>query len=75
MSNYFNSMMFNPQYVNPNYYSQIQQNNYNMEQNKKVFDAVKATHELCQAVKYMDEQHQQEAFKACLETLAQEFGW
>ena len=51
------------------------ENNYNMEQNKKVFDAVKATHELCQAVKDMDEQHQQEAFKACLETLAQEFGW
>lgn len=75
MSNYFNNMMFNPQYVNPNYYYTMQHIQYNQQQDKKVCDAVKAIHDLCESVKGMDEQHQQTAFCLCLAEMANEFGW
>ena len=74
---YFNNHMFNPQYVNPQYYQanayQLQQ--YNYEQNKEVANAVKAMHDLCEATKKLDEQHQQIAFFACVEEMAREFQW
>ena len=74
---YFNNHMFNPQYVNPQYYQanmyQLQQ--YNYEQNREVANAVKAIHDLCEAVKKLDEQHQQIAFLACVEEMANEFNW
>ena len=48
----FNYQMFNPQYVNQQYYNsirvEIEKNNY--EQNKEVINAVKAMHDLCEAV-------------------------
>lgn len=74
---YFQERMFNPTYVSRNYYNQIQTqiNNYNFQQNIEVEKAVKATHDLCGAVKNMDELHQQEAFCLCLAAMAQEFGW
>lgn len=61
---YFQERMFNPTYVSRNYYNQIQTqiDNYNFQQNIEVEKAVKATHDLCSAVKKMDEWHQQEAF-------------
>ncbi len=75
MNNYFNNMMFNPQYVNPTYYQQIQQMQYEQQQNKHVYDAVKSIHDLCEAVKKMDEPHQKQAFTACLAEMAKEFNW
>lgn len=74
---YFEEKMFNPTYVNRNYYNQIQTqiNQYNFQQNIEVGNAVKATHDLCNAIKKMDEAHQQKAFYACLAEMAQEFGW
>lgn len=74
---YFSDRMFNQNYVNPNYYNQVQTQirQYNWEQNMEVSKAVKAMHDLCGAVKKMDEYHQQEAFGACLIAMAQEFGW
>lgn len=54
MNSYFNNMMFNPQYVNADYYNQIRQFKYNQDQDKKVGDAIKAMHDLCDAVKDMD---------------------
>ena len=69
-------MMFNPQYVNPNYYHQmIQQQKYETEQNKKIADAVKAVHDLCEAVRGMDNAHQQKAFIACLIELGKTYNW
>lgn len=74
---YFTNTMFNSQYVNPYYYSQqqplIQQ--YDFQQNSEVIKAAHAVSDLCKAVKKMDEQHQQEAFLACLAVIAKEFGW
>ena len=75
MNGYFNNMMFNPQFVNPTYYMQVQQMQYAAQQDKKVTDAVKAIHDLCAAVRDMDEPHQQQAFAACLAEMAREFRW
>ncbi len=77
MNYYFNDMMFNRQYVNPQYYRQQQQQieQYNWEQDQEVSKAVKAIGDLCKAVKQMDEKHQQVAFQLCLAKMASEFGW
>lgn len=68
-------MMFNPQYVNADYYNQIRQFEYNQNQDKKVRDAMKAMRDLCDAVKDMDQNHQQRAFGGCLGVMAAEFHW
>ena len=56
MNSYFNNMMFNPQYVNADYYNQIRQFEYNQNQDKKSEIAIKAMHDLCDAVKDMDQE-------------------
>ena len=73
----FNNQMFNPQYVNKQYYNSVREEiaKYNYEQNKEVANAVKAMHDLCEAVKKLDSQHQQTAFYACLAEMANEFNW
>ena len=75
MNSYFNNMMFNPQYVNADYYNQIRQFEYNQNQDKKVRDAIKAMHDLCDAVKDMDQEHQQQTFLGCLGVMAEEINW
>lgn len=75
MNSYFNNMMFYPQYVNADYYNQIRQFEYNQNQDKKVRDAIKAMHDLCDAVKDMDQEHQQQTFLGCLGVMAEEFNW
>lgn len=75
MDNYFYNTMFNPQYVNPDYYKSQRQMQYTYEQDKKVADAVKAIHDLCEAIKGMDQFHQQQAVQACLAQMVLEFGW
>jgi len=75
MNDYFQSRMFNPQYVNPNYYHALVQQQYEADQNKKVVDAVKAIHDLCEAVKGMDAAHQEIAFRACVTQMGIELGW
>ena len=73
----FYDQMFNEKYVNPqNYYNmKAMVEKYNQEQNTEVTNAVKAIHDLCEAIKKMDMQHQQEAFGLCLAEMAKEFGW
>lgn len=74
---YFNDRMFNPQYVNPTYYSQVQAQiaQYNFAQNTEQAKALKAFRDMCEALKKLDDQHQQELFIACLGVMATEFGW
>lgn len=74
MNNFYNQM-FNPQYVNLQYYRQIEQMQYEEKQNSEVQKTVKAIHDLCEAVKLLDDQHQQIAFSACLAEIAREFNW
>lgn len=73
--NTFYNQMFNPQYVNMQYYYQLQQQQYEAKQNEEVEKAVKAIHDLCEAVKQLDDQHQQVTFYACLAEIAREFNW
>ena len=73
--NTFYNQMFNPQYVNLQYYRQIEQLQYDTKQNEEVAKAVKAIHDLCEAVKQLDDRHQQIAFSACLAEMAREFNW
>ena len=74
---YFNEQMFNPNTVNPiNYYHiKMQINQITGDQDKEVVKAVKAIHDLCEAVKKMDGAHQQTAFLLCLQQMAVEFNW
>lgn len=67
--------MFNPQYVNIEYYRQIEQRQYETKQNEEIANAVKAIHDLCEAVKQLDNQHQEIAFYACLAEIAKELKW
>lgn len=74
---YFNNQMFNPQTVNPQYYHSIQGQipTYGSNQDLEVAKAVKAIHDLCEAVKKMDESHQKAAFWLCLQQMAIDFNW
>ena len=74
--NTFYNQMFNPQYVNQEYYYQIlQHEQYEYVQNCEIRKAVKAMHDLCEAMKNIDDSHQQEAFDACLLELALQLNW
>ena len=76
-SNPFYNQFFNQQYVNPDYYRQSQEQiiQYQQEQNKEVQNVVKAVHDLCDAYKKLDPQHQQQAFYLALAEMARESGW
>ena len=73
----FYSKMFNQTYVNQTYYhqNQAQVQRYQQEQNCEVLKAQKAFRDLCEAVKKMDVQHQEQAFFLCLAEAAYQFGW
>ena len=73
--NTFYNQMFNPQYVNLQYYRQIELLQYEAKQNEEIVKAVNAIHDLCEAVKKLDDHHQQIAFSACLAEMAREFNW
>lgn len=71
----FYNQMFNPQFVNPDYYRTLQMQQYQNEQNKEVANAIKAMHDLCAAVNKLDEPHKQEAFFGCLAEIAKANDW
>lgn len=73
--NTFCNQMFNPQYVNPAYYYQISQQRHEAKQRMEVANAVKAIHDLCEAVKQLDEQHYAIAFNECIFEMGREFNW
>ena len=61
-----------------NMFHRITMHNFNMKsanQSNEVIKAVKAMHDLCDAVKNMDTEHQQQATALCLAEIAREFGW
>ena len=73
--NSFNNQMFNPSYVNPTYYKSCRPTLDTMSDDIKITKAVHAVHDLCDAVKDMDEDCQQTAFCACLAQMATDFNW
>ena len=74
---YFSQQMFNPTTVNSQYYQSVrnQIHAYQASQDLEVAKAVKAVHDLCEAVKKMDESHQKEAFFLCLGQMAADMNW
>ena len=74
---YFYNQMFNPQYVNQDYYRQVanQAVQYNYQQNAEVAKVVKAFHDLLESAKKLDNQHQQTAFNLCLLEMARQMNW
>ncbi|MBQ8787987.1 MAG: hypothetical protein IJZ58_00510 [Oscillospiraceae bacterium] len=75
MNNQFYNQIFNPQYVNISYLNQLRAYQYEQHQTQEVANAVHAVHDLCEAIKQLDDAHQQQAFAACLAEMSQEFGW
>ena len=77
MNDVFYNQFFNPQYMNSAYYWQNQEQivYYQQEQSKEVCNVAKAVHDLCEAYKKLDPQHQQQAFFIALAEMANEFGW
>ena len=73
--NTFYNQMFNQRYVNPDYYHELQRQQYEFDQQKEIVNAVKAIHDLCEAVKKIDANHQQQAVNACVLQLAKELNW
>lgn len=76
--NRFYDQMFNPAYVNQNFYQSIPPQTmwqYQQNQSAEVVKAMKATHDLCEAVNKLDAEHQQQAFYACLAVIAEELRW
>ncbi|MBQ3841839.1 MAG: hypothetical protein II820_04005 [Ruminiclostridium sp.] len=73
----FYDQMFNPNYNNPNYYQQIQNQiyQYQQEQDKEVYNAVKGFRDWCDAMTKLDQQHQQQAIVLCLNEIARNRGW
>lgn len=74
---YFYNQMFNPQYVNPTYYHQVmnQMAQYDYQQNAEVVKVVNAFHDLLEAAKKLDDQHQKTAFLACLAEFERQKQW
>ena len=48
---------------------------YQQNQNAEVVKAMKATHDLIEAARKLDPEHQQQAFCVCLGIIAAELGW
>ncbi len=75
MYNQFYHQFFNPQFVNVNYLNQLRAYQYEQNQTQEVINAVHAVHDLCEAIKKLDDAHQQQAFVVCLAEMSKEFGW
>lgn len=74
MNELFNQL-FNPQCVNMAQYRRLNKSQYDAVQNGEVAKAVKAIHDLCEAIKHIDDGHRDIAFSACLAEIAKEFNW
>lgn len=66
--------IFNPQYVNPQYYEAIQKvaNEYEARQQKEIANAVHAIHDFFEATRKIDPQHQQAAMAAIIAEILNE---
>ena len=73
--NYFETQMFNPNYINEEYYRHLQAQKYAADQNERVMKVVNSFRDMLDQVNAMDEQHQQQAFLMCLAEIARRNGW
>lgn len=66
------NQLFNPQYVNPDYLHQLQQQKYDAEQRQEIAKAAKAIHDYFDAARKIDPQYQQMAFASCIAAALEE---
>lgn len=73
----FSNWAYNPQYINPQAYSQYQAQiqAYEQQQNYEVVNTAHKLKEYLDAAKKVDNNHQDELFIACLAVLANELDW
>ena len=64
--------IFNQQYVNNDYLSQIQRQQYHAEQQLEIFKATKALRDYCDAARKISPEYQQQAIIACIATILEE---
>ena len=65
--------LFNPQFVNKDYVSQMHYN-YELQQQQEIAKAVKAIHDFCDAARKIDPQHQQSAVNLFIAAVFEEMG-
>lgn len=73
----FNNQVFNPQFMNEQYYQSVkaQIDMYNQQQDESVYKTVKAFHDFIEASNKLDPTHQEIAAYGCLAELAKMNGW
>ena len=64
--------LFNPQYVNEEYFRQMQWQQRDVEQRQEIMKAVKAIHEYCEAMRKIDPEYQQLGLNACIAAVFEE---
>lgn len=67
--------MFNPNFINEDYYRKMKAQNYDDDQNERVMKVVNSCNDMLDQVSGMDEKHQQLAFWLCLAEIARRNGW
>ena len=73
----FEEQMFNPQYMNPDYYkdNHAMLQNCAKEQSDHVIKAVHAFTDMMDEIQKMDKAHQEQTFSLCYYELAKRNGW
>ena len=63
--------IFNPRYFEQAYIQQLE-NQRNMEQQKNIYDMVKAISDYCEAARKIHSDYQQKAIEACLQEIVRQ---
>lgn len=58
--------LFNRQYINQQNYEELKKQQFHMEQQKEIFNAVKALNDFMDACNKIAPQYQEQAFNACI---------
>lgn len=67
---------YNPNCFNPQAYAQMRaQQQYEQEQRKDVYNAIKAYSDFLDAMAKLDPSHQQDVFRGCFFEIAQHMHW
>lgn len=67
---------YNPNCFNPQAYAQMQaQQQYEQEQQKDVYNAIKAYRDFLDAMEKLDPAHKQDVFRGCFVEIAKRMHW
>lgn len=63
--------LFNNQYINQQYYQKLQEQQFQIEQQKEMYNMIKALNDFVDAANKIAPQYQQRAFEACVSTICE----